>query len=191
MSIDYEKRIQELQAEITELERDLIHDTLTGLKTRAFFEEELRVYLETLANNEAGKRKEWFGFKNISVVFFDIDYFKKINDTYGHNTGDEALRLVARTIVESLRTGDTAARWGGEEIVVSLLGADLNDAMHKAEEIRENIEKMTFPNTEMKLTISAGVTASKKGITVAELVKIADMALYKAKESGRNKVVSA
>src|SRR3989344_2856990 len=111
-----EDRIKELETQVRELERDLIHDKLTGLKTRAFFEEELGVYIEALRNN-GGKRKEWFGFKNIGIVFFDIDHFKKVNDTHGHDIGDEVLKVVAHAIQSSVRTGDTVARWGGEEIV--------------------------------------------------------------------------
>src|SRR5687767_13355791 len=121
---EFEKRISELESQVHGLERDLIHDPLTGLKTRAFFEEELAVYLAVITQNEHGKRKEWFGFKNISIIFFDIDHFKKVNDTYGHDSGDAVLRQVAKTIQASLRTGDTPARWGGEEIIASLLGAN-------------------------------------------------------------------
>lgn len=186
-----EKRITELEAEVRELEKDLIHDALTGLKTRAFLEEELEVYLATIAQNEKGKRKEWFGFKNVSVVFFDIDHFKKINDTYGHDIGDIALRTVAETIQASLRTGDTAARWGGEEMIASLLGAGEKDAVEKAEEIRQKIEKLDFAEaTNLKMTISSGVASSDGKTSLEELVKRADQALYQAKNSGRNKVVA-
>src|SRR3989338_7900063 len=122
MDQDKDKRIAELEIQVHELEMDLIHDSLTKLKTRAFFEEELGAYLATLTGNEQGKRKEWFGFKNISFIFFDIDHFKSVNDTYGHDVGDMVLHKVAEIIQTSLRTGDTAARWGGEEMVVSLLG---------------------------------------------------------------------
>lgn len=191
MSQDKDKRIAELESQIHGLERDLIHDTLTGLKTRAFFEEELAVYLEVITQNEQGKRKEWFGFRNTSIIFFDIDYFKNVNDTYGHSVGDTVLRQVAKTIQASLRTGDTLARWGGEELVASLLGADEKDAVAKAEEIRIKVAALTFPETpNLHLTISSGVAASEEGVSVMELVKRADQAVYKAKESGRNKVVA-
>ena len=78
---DLLKKIGELEEEIHDLQKDLIHDSLTGLKTRAFFEEEISIYLSQISAGDLGKRKEWFGFKNISVLFFDIDHFKKINDT--------------------------------------------------------------------------------------------------------------
>ena len=186
-----ENRVIELETQIHELERDIIHDSLTELKTRAFFEEELDIYLTAITHNEHGKRKEWFGFKNISIVFFDIDHFKKINDTYGHDVGDVILKKVAKTIQSNLRTGDTPARWGGEEIIVSLLGANETDAMMKAEEIRKKIEDLIFPEApDLRVTISAGVTSSEKNINITEIVKRADQALYEAKSSGRNKIIN-
>ncbi len=184
------KKIEALENQVHELEKDLIHDNLTSLKTRAFFEEETNIYLSAIANLEAGKRREWFGFKNISFLFFDIDHFKKINDTYGHAIGDEVLREVAGEILRSVRGGDTVARWGGEEMVASILGANESDAKDKAESIRKNIEAMSFvPAPGLKVTISIGVASNMKGDNCSSLVERADKALYKAKESGRNRVV--
>ena len=184
-----EEKIEELEGEIHELEHDLIHDYLTGLKTRAFFEEEIRVYLEAISQNDRGKRKEWFGFKNISVVFFDIDHFKQVNDNHGHEIGDKVLKTVATAIKESLRSGDTAARWGGEEMIVSLLGANEEDAKQKAEEIRSRVGELNFDGG-LAVTISAGVASAQKEELLENLVKRADEALYNAKETGRNKVVA-
>ena len=189
--IDKDKRIEELETQIHDLEKDLIHDSLTGLKTRAFFEEELGIYLAIIAQNEQGKRREWFGFRNICIIFFDIDHFKKINDTYGHDIGDTVLCKMAKIIQANLRTGDTIARWGGEEIVASLLGADEKDAVGKAEKIRKELESMNFSeSSDLKVTISAGVAASEKGLALSELIKRADEALYQSKEGGRNKVTA-
>ncbi len=188
---ELQKRVTELKTRVYDLEKDLIHDPLTGLKTRAFLEEELATYLEAINHDGQGERKEWFGFRNISIIFFDIDHFKKVNDTYGHDVGDIALRRVAETIQSVLRTGDTTARWGGEEIIASLLGADEKDAVKKAEEIRVMIENLTFteiPN--MHITISSGVASSENNLALSEIVKRSDEALYRAKETGRNKVVS-
>jgi len=184
------KRIAELEAQVYDLEKDLIHDPLTTLKTRAFFEEEIRVYLDAINSPNISKRKDWFGFKNISFLFFDIDHFKSINDTYGHDVGDIVLREVSKAIASPLRHGDTVSRWGGEEIIASLLGANEEDATKKAEEIRRLIEKLSFKDyPDLKVTISIGVASAEKGLTCEELVKRADEALYKAKETGRNKVV--
>lgn len=185
-----EDRIKELETQVHELEKDLIHDSLTGLKTRAFLEEELGIYLNAIAYNKDGKRKNWFGFKNLSIVFFDIDHFKKVNDTYGHDTGDLVLKKVAEAIRKNLRTGDTFARWGGEEMVTTLIGANKEDALLKAEKIRSDVENLVFPNREgLKVTISSGIACVENDLALPELIKRADEALYKAKETGRNKVV--
>jgi diguanylate cyclase (GGDEF)-like protein len=187
---DLEKRVAELESQVFDLKKGLIHDQLTGLKTRTFFEEELGVYLTALTHHKQGKRKEWFGFTNISIIFFDIDHFKNVNDTYGHDVGDIVLRQVTQTIQNNLRTGDTTARWGGEEIIVSLPGANERDAMLKAEKIRARIEKLTFSEVpDLHLTISAGVASSEVGMLPAEIIKYADQALYTAKREGRNRVV--
>lgn len=188
---ELQKKIDELEKEVHELEKDLIHDALTGLKTRAFFEEEAGVYLSAIANLEAGKRREWFGFKNISFLFFDIDHFKKINDTYGHAVGDLVLRDVAQEIQRNVRGGDTVARWGGEEMVASMLGANESDAKLKAEDIRKRVEDLKFDSAEgLKVTISIGVASSNKNDNCSSLIERADKSVYKAKETGRNKVVA-
>lgn len=184
-------QIASLEFQIHELEKDLIHDSLTGLRTRAFFEEETNIYLSAIVKVDEGKRKDWFGFKNLSVLFFDIDYFKSVNDTYGHDVGDMVLEKVAEVIKKSVREGDTVARWGGEEMVASLLGANETDAKNKAEDIRAKIEAYVFElKPELKVTISIGVASYTRGVDLHELIKNADKSLYKAKETGRNKVVA-
>lgn len=189
-NIKLKERIEELEGQIHNLEKDLIHDNLTSLKTRAFFEEETNVYINQISATESHSRKNWFGFKNLSILFFDIDHFKKINDTYGHSVGDAVLRKVAETIKSSVREGDTVSRWGGEEMVASLLGANETDAKSKAEEIRKNIENLKFDEApDLHVTISTGLSTFSHGDNLEKLVKNADQALYKAKETGRNKVV--
>lgn len=185
------EKIQELESTIRTLREDLIHDSLTGLKTRKFFEEEVGLYLRVMEDQHGTKRKEWFNFKNMSIVLLDIDHFKNINDTYGHQVGDEVLRKVAETIEQGLRDADIAARWGGEEIALVLVGANEEEAGRKAERIRKSIEMLTFENPQdLKVSVSLGVTEAEANITLDEMVKRADEALYKAKETGRNKVVS-
>ena len=179
------KRIAELEAQVKSLEQNLIHDRLTGLKTRAFFEEEIETHLNVLIRSERRERKEYFG-----IIFFDIDHFKNINDTYGHDVGDVVLQKTSETIESSLRTGDIAARWGGEELIVALIGASEKDVLAKAEEIRIKVESLTFPEVpNLKFTISGGIASSEKGMTLAQLVKRADQALYIAKSVGRNKII--
>lgn len=190
---DLKKRIQELEEEVSALTKDLIHDKLTGLKTRTYFEEEARIYFDIAVNadDRGTRRKQWFGFKNVSFIFFDIDHFKSVNDTYGHAAGDHILQAVAETIRTSVREGDTAARWGGEEIAVTLVGATERDAVNKAEDIRQQVESIKFGRyPDLALTISAGVASAEQGASFEEVLGRADKALYKAKQSGRNKVVA-
>jgi diguanylate cyclase (GGDEF)-like protein len=190
---DLKRRIEELEEEVTLLTEDLIHDKLTGLKTRRFFEDEARIYFDIAVNadDRGARRRKWFGFDSISFIFFDLDHFKNINDTYGHDAGDEVLKAVAETIKTSVREGDTAARWGGEEIAVTLVGATERDAWNKAEDIRRQIENIKFGKyPEIKVTTSAGVASAVSGISFEETLKKADKALYRAKQTGRNKIVS-
>ena len=184
------ERVAELEAQVHELEKDLIHDSLTGLKTRAFFEEEAKTYLASIRDVDGPKRKEWFGFKHMSFLFLDIDHFKAVNDTYGHGVGDAVLRKVAEAVARSLRTGDTAARWGGEEMVVALLGAGEEDGFHTGLRINELVKSLRFPDTpELRVTISSGVASAEDNVTFEDMIRRADKALYHAKESGRNTVV--
>jgi diguanylate cyclase (GGDEF)-like protein len=181
-------RIRELEEKVKILERDLIHDSLTGLKTRAFFGEEVGMYLDVITNSSEENRKESFGFKHLSVLFIDVDYFKKINDVYGHLVGDEVLKAVAREIEGGIRDEDIAARWGGEEIVVALLGADETDALEKAERIRRSVLGLVFAEEGLTVTVSIGIATHEKGIDFSTLLARADEALYLAKQSGRNMV---
>lgn len=127
-------------------------------------------------------------------MLYDIDFFKPYNDHYGHLAGDEILRRVASTISEHLRSGDTAYRYGGEEFLVILPEQSLEHSTHAAERLRRAVEELAIPHEAQGeaevLTISAGVaeltpTEPKSG---EELLREADAALYRAKESGRNRV---
>lgn len=185
------QRIKELEQKVRELEHRLVHDKLTSLKTRGYFEEKSKVFLDNSEKIKKDNRREWSGFKDISFLFLDVDHFKKINDTHGHDVGDEVLKKVADTLKKDLRVGDIVARWGGEEFVAILLGANEEQAKMKAEQIRGEVEKIVFENPEgLKVTISIGVSEFESGKTFEDLVKHADEALYRAKETGRNRVVT-
>jgi len=187
---ELKNKIIELEQTISALKRDLIHDSLTGLKTRNFFNEEALKFFNSISVEREKKRRK-SSFEEISFIFFDIDFFKNINDTHGHLAGDEVLKAVARTIEGSIRDEDIACRWGGEEMVVALLGADESEAKRKVEEIRLLVEKLVFKNTaELKVTLSAGVASFYGGANFEDVLAQADRALYKAKEGGRNKVVT-
>ncbi len=187
---DLKKRIAELEVQVETLKKDLIHDPLTHLKTRNFFEQESRNYIKSLPSNFFTKRR-WFGPKDVSFIFFDIDNFKQVNDKYGHHFGDVVLEAVSDAIRGNLRELDIPARWGGEEIVVALVGATEEEAKNKAEDIRVHIENLQFEeNPDFRVTISAGVASAEAGLALDEIVKRADKCLYKAKELGRNNVVT-
>ncbi len=184
-------KINELEEKVHELEKNLIHDKLTSLKNRAFFEEKSKAYLNNTSKIKENKRRQWSGFHDICFLFFDIDHFKKINDTYGHDVGDKVLKVVADTLKKDLRVGDIIARWGGEEFVAILLGANEEQAKKKAEEIRLEVEKIVFDEPEdLKVTISIGLSEFNGDFSFEELIKNADRALYSAKQTGRNKVVA-
>ncbi len=184
------KKIAELEEKISRLEQDLVHDKLTSLKTRAFFEEKSKNYLDD-SKKISEKRKNLPTFSDFSLIFFDIDHFKKINDTYGHLAGDEVLKSVAKIIESHVRAKDIVARWGGEEIAVLLLGADEKHAKIKADEIRVAIEDFKFEGKEnVSVTVSAGVSSFDEGLDQKAILERADQALYRAKNDGRNQVVA-
>ena len=171
------------------LESDLFladseRDKLTELKNRFAFANDCREkYAPLLGQNTVP----------LSVIICDIDFFKKVNDTYGHNGGDAVLIHVARTLRDEMhrRRGD-AYRWGGEEFVLILEGATVADAAAVAEHIRLGIESSVcrFENKDIKITMSFGCTAVNPALSVEENIKTADERLYRAKETGRNRVVS-
>ncbi|MDH5561383.1 MAG: diguanylate cyclase [Deltaproteobacteria bacterium] len=151
-------------------------DSLTGLYNRYFF----NVYLVQII--ESSKRYK----QKVSMILIDIDFFKKVNDTYGHSAGDKILVEVALFLKGFCRKTDIACRWGGEEFVLLLPNTENKDAAKIAERVRSEIESMKFPVIE-KLTVSLGVAEFQGD---EELwFQNADLALYNAKESGRNKVI--
>ena len=157
-----------------------IRDSLTGLFVRRFF---LKRFQEEM------RRAERKGGE-LSLLMIDIDKFKWYNDKYGHATGDIVLKYIASMISGTLREGDMAARYGGEEMAILLTGADKKKALRTAESIRKKIEETPLSVRRDKhiITASIGVaTYPEDGIREEELVKIADERLYKAKSGGRNK----
>ncbi|MCE0451075.1 MULTISPECIES: sensor domain-containing diguanylate cyclase [unclassified Brevibacillus] len=160
-----------------EMERMVITDNLTGLYTRRHLNERVRGSLQKDNNG--------------SLILIDIDYFKNVNDTFGHQVGDEVLIQVSNLIRHSIRDSDIAARWGGEELAVYLPRVDKNTAHSVAERIRECVEQETSP----QVTISCGLAKWSRemdvNLSVEALFHQADIALYEAKNSGRNQVVLA
>lgn len=172
-----------LKERISNLSFLATHDFLTGLHNKMNFLK--------LADSELYRVKRYGG--EMSLVMIDIDFFKKINDTYGHICGDEILRALTILIRKNLRTTDIFARYGGEEFCVLLPEISLDNAEKFAEKIRELVEENVFyfNKTDIKLTISLGVTyynKEMKNISFEELLDMSDKALYESKKSGRNKV---
>jgi len=170
---------RELEKANRELERLSRTDGLTKLNNRAYWEDCLQN--EYLRCKRTGR--------DTSVVMFDIDHFKKVNDTYGHQAGDEVIRVVSRTLMETIRTTDIAGRYGGEEFGILLIETNRKDSMIVAERLREKIENTTVihDNVEIKFTISLGIAEfDPEAKNHTQWLEMADKALYVSKESGRN-----
>lgn len=159
------------------LENLVIHDQLTGVYNRNQFKK--------ITDSETEEFTVCAGLP-ISVVMLDLDFFKKINDKFGHEAGDIVLKHAAKTIKDSVRTSDYVIRWGGEEFIVLLTGCNRDKAIEIAEKIRINIEQSE--NSICEVTASIGV-ALYTGGSYHDVIECADVALYKAKKNGRNQVV--
>jgi diguanylate cyclase len=130
----------------------------------------------------------------ISILMFDIDYFKKVNDNYGHEAGDSLLKSLAGLLLKESRRSDIACRYGGEEFCVIMPGAPLQIAQQRAETWRKTFSKfnLQYKQHNLQATVSIGLaTYPEHGATGPEVLHVADQALYTAKQSGRNQVVTA
>lgn len=176
-----ELRVKNSQLEdlLSKVEYMAITDALTGLYNRRRFHDAL--------SKEYDRSKRYS--TPFSLVMLDIDHFKSVNDVYGHHIGDMVLRETAKVIQKSCRDVDTAARFGGEEFVVILPNTERDNALIGAERMRENVEKLRFPEMDRKITVSIGISGlpDPDVDTEDKLIRCADMALYRAKQGGRNK----
>jgi diguanylate cyclase (GGDEF)-like protein/PAS domain S-box-containing protein len=153
-------------------------DILTGAYNRIGFDEIVAREMESV------KRYN----KTLSVILFDIDHFKRVNDKFGHNFGDTVLKNIGTIVKKTIRKVDYFIRWGGEEFLILSEETDKEQAYILAERIRKDIEKFSFNNL-AHVTISCGVAECKKEDTENTFIKRADDAMYKAKRKGRNRVV--
>lgn len=185
-----QQKVQESEARIQELERELEttsdlvrHDQLTGVLNRRGLE-------ETFAKEAARAIRH---DTTLCVALIDIDNFKKLNDSMGHDTGDEALIHLASICRETLRPQDTVARYGGEEFIILLPETSLDDASIALTRLQRELTKKFFlhANEKVLITFSAGVTQLNTGENQATVIKRADEAMYQAKQTGKNRVVSA
>ncbi len=167
----------QLEERLVQMERLALLDPLTGLANRRYIESMIRLRLEEL------QRNHW----NFGVLFMDIDHFKKVNDTYGHETGDNVLRLVGRTLTANSRFFDTVGRLGGEEFVAVIVNADETILHELGERLRILIANSNLDDPEpLFVTVSMGGAVASSEDTVESLLARADTKLYKAKSSGRN-----
>ena len=164
------------------LEEQATTDGLTGLVNHRTFQERFTTMLGRADRHELA----------VSLLLTDIDHFKKINDTYGHPTGDEVLRRVAAILKASARKIDIVARYGGEEFALVLEGTDRAGARQLAERIRQEVEQQSFPSSKgaFSATLSIGVASyPDDSREKPEIIARADQALYSAKHGGRNRTV--
>ncbi|WP_196140323.1 GGDEF domain-containing protein [Aliikangiella sp. G2MR2-5] len=169
-----------LKRKNAEFEGKAMHDPLTGLYNRYYLDEVVcQKFSESVRHQSA-----------LSLMLLDIDHFKKVNDTYGHLTGDVVLKQVAQLLSKNSRSEDIVTRIGGEEFVIILDHCDLNKACEKAEQLRKDVETLKPANIDT--TISIGVSQLKPlGETLNQLLARADKAVYQAKKSGRNRICAA
>ncbi|RXJ87018.1 diguanylate cyclase [Arcobacter sp. CECT 8985] len=178
-----EKRTKELQVLNNQLKTTAITDYLTNIPNRRFFFE--------MGNKSfsLAKREN----KSISIICLDIDYFKRINDNYGHHAGDKILIQIANTLKTHTRDSDIVARTGGEEFSIIVNNTDIDGALKLAEKIRVEIQDLStlYKQVVIKVTVSIGVTQIKQDDTFQKILNRADSLLYKAKDKGRNTIVKA
>ena len=182
---DSRQEIRELQENLEVVRTESLTDPLTTLSNRKFFDNAFERLLK-----EAATAKQ-----PLSVILSDIDHFKKFNDTYGHLTGDQVLRLVAVSLKHNVKSQDIAARYGGEEFAVVLPNTALEQAITVADHIRRAVQskelmRRSTGETLGRVTISLGVATWRMGDDVASILERADSCLYAAKAAGRNCVIA-
>lgn len=176
----------ELKKEFERVRRESVTDPLTGISNRKAFDDFMRSASFDASANDTP----------LTLLLIDIDFFKKVNDTYGHLVGDEVLRMTAFTIKQCVRGADMVARYGGEEFAVVFPSTPLKGAVAGAENIRSRFETQRFKRKATgealgKITVSIGVSEYRKGEALTDCIQRADEALYRAKQEGRNRVASS
>jgi len=174
-----QRMLNQITEEALYLEENIQKDGLTGLYNRAFFDEQISQEIQR------ARRYEW----NLALIMLDIDFFKKINDTYGHQTGDVVLKELANILTQIVRNSDIVCRYGGEEFAIIMPQVDIAVMPIICDRILSGIRSMEIPYKEeiIKLTSSIGYTFLESGMVPGDLVRQADEALYRSKKTGRNR----
>ena len=179
------QQVNELRTKLADVRKESMTDPLTGIANRKAFDEAVAAAMTAVARDG----------EEVTLLLCDIDHFKLFNDTWGHQTGDQVLRLVASCLAENTKGRDTAARYGGEEFAVLLRGTGLEAATRLADQIRATVEtkklvKKSTGDVLGTITISIGVAQFAPGETGEAVVRRADACLYGAKHNGRNLVIN-
>jgi len=181
---EYNKTIDELTLTHEELEqanKKLKYiaetDALTGIYNRRYIMDELNAYVETN--------------QTTSIIMFDIDHFKSINDRFGHSVGDDVICRVSDLLKENIRVIDKLGRIGGEEFVILLKSTDAEQAEVRADKLRKMVSEIEWEFPNLKVTLSGGVYCFKENETVDTIMEQVDLRLYEAKNAGRNIIKSA
>lgn len=193
-NLELEKRLEESMLKMLEMEHDLeaikkeaFTDSLTNVSNRKAFDTELKRLAEAVNSGE---------MEPFSMIFIDIDKFKDFNDMFGHQVGDQVLKLVAKALVDGVKGRDTATRYGGEEFAILLPETPIQGSMRVANSLckaiadKEVINRLTGEPL-ARITISGGVAEFVPGETIHDFIHRADRALYKAKKNGRNQMIEA
>ena len=190
------RQLQTRLAQGTDLAR---RDELTGLPNRRALNEQLQALVggrqmghrdaahRDTPHRDGGAGRGGAGGEAWSLLLVDIDHFKSVNDTHGHQAGDEVLRAVTLTLRQELREGDVLGRWGGEEFLALLPATGLEGALVAAERLRRAVSLRTFPYAG-SVTVSIGVASARPGDHLERTVARADAGMYRAKRAGRNRV---
>lgn len=176
-------QVSELRQNLDNVKKESMTDGLTGLYNRKAFDRYIRDCAEELGAFDIP----------LVLIMLDIDHFKTFNDTHGHQTGDQVLRLVARTLTDNVKGRDIAARYGGEEFAILLPETPLSAGIRVAERLRRSVESKELINKTNnenlgKITLSIGVSEYRSGEQITSFIARSDAALYDAKRSGRNQV---
>jgi diguanylate cyclase len=177
-------QVSDLRHKLDDVRKESLTDPLTNIANRKAFDNDVKAAMEAVAQGE-----------DVALLLCDIDHFKIFNDTWGHQTGDQVLRLVASCLAENVKGRDTASRYGGEEFAVLLRGTRLDAAARVADQIRQTVEnkklvKKSTGDILGAITISIGVAQFAAGESGEAVVRRADACLYGAKHNGRNLVIA-